>query len=323
VAPSDSQTAPPSPRFSVVIPLFNKERDVQRAVLSVLTQRRTDFEIVIVDDGSTDSSAERVAEIHDPRIRVFRQANAGEGAARNAGIRAASGAFVCLLDADDEWKPVFLDLVNGLIEKYSEAGLYATWYEVVEPDGQRYPARIATMHPMGEGGILPYFLSATLGSPPVSSSSVCIPRWVFDDIGYFREGVHMGADLDFWARVALRHCVAFTPEIGAVYRRDAADRPMASAKTRPPWIFARTAARELRDCDDPVFARTVRTYVARKLREDAVFSLWNGETAAARAILREIPRSPAYAKSVGLRLLARLPAPLCRRLPSRLQRWFL
>jgi len=312
-----------APRFSVVIPLFNKERDVQRAILSVLAQKVADFEIVVVDDGSTDGSPERVAEIHDPRLRVIRQANAGEGAARNTGIRAASGAFVCLLDADDEWKPVFLDLVNGLIEKHSDAGLYAVAYEVVEPDGQCYPARIVTMPPMKEGGILSYFVSATLGAPPVWSSAVCIPRGVFDDVGYFREGVPMGADLDYWARVALRYPIAFTPAIGAVYRRDAADRPLASVKSRRPWVFARTAANELRNCRDPAFARTVRTYVAKKLREDAIFSLWNGETAAARDILREMPRSPAHAKAVGLRLLALLPAPLCRLLPSRLQRWFL
>lgn len=313
-----------APRFSVVIPLFNKERDVQRALRSVLEQTRTDFEVIVVDDGSTDRSAERVSEVRDPRIRMLGQANAGVSAARNTGIRASTGKFVCFLDADDEWKPTFLATVDELIERHPEAGLYATGYEVVEPNGERHPAPIATLRPAGESGLLlDYFASATAGAPPVWSSATCIPRRVFDEVGCFREGVGMGEDLDLWGRIALRHHVAYAPQVGAVYRRDAENRACARATERPPFVFARAAELELRSVRDPRFAQSVRKYVAMKLRDDVVFSLWSGQSRAARAILREMPGGVRPGTVACLWLLARLPGALCRRLPSRLQRFLL
>lgn len=97
------------PQVSVVVPLFNKSRYIARALTSILGQSFTDFEIIVIDDGSTDDGPEIVARIHDVRLRLIRQNNAGPGAARNVGIENSTGTFLTFLDADDEWMPSYLD----------------------------------------------------------------------------------------------------------------------------------------------------------------------------------------------------------------------
>jgi glycosyltransferase involved in cell wall biosynthesis len=95
-------------RVSVIIPLFNKAPYVERALASVIAQSFTDFEVIVVDDGSTDAGAQIVAAHNDPRVRLLKQDNAGPGAARNRGIDEARGELLAFLDADDEWAPDYL-----------------------------------------------------------------------------------------------------------------------------------------------------------------------------------------------------------------------
>ena len=104
---------------SVIIPLYNKAPYVQRALNSVLAQSLRDFELIVVDDGSTDAGAEIVTRCRDPRVRLIRQANAGPGAARNRGLRVATGEFVAFLDADDEWLPEFLVRATGHLREHN------------------------------------------------------------------------------------------------------------------------------------------------------------------------------------------------------------
>src|SRR5436190_9633268 len=91
----------PMPRVSVVMPAYNAARHVGEAVRSVLAQRDADFELLVVDDGSTDGTAEALGGIRDPRLRLLRQENRGEGGARNAGLAATGGPLVAMTDADD------------------------------------------------------------------------------------------------------------------------------------------------------------------------------------------------------------------------------
>src|SRR5687767_11003972 len=92
-----------NPWFSVVVPLYNKRSFIRRAVVSVLSQSFTDFELIVVDDGSTDGSFEEIRDIADPRLRLIHQRNQGEGLARNTGMAAARGVWIAFLDADDMW----------------------------------------------------------------------------------------------------------------------------------------------------------------------------------------------------------------------------
>lgn len=106
-------------RVSVIIPLFNKAPFVGRALSSVLAQSFSDFEVIVVDDGSTDSGAEIVEALAEPRVRIIRQTNAGPGAARNRGLSEAQGEFVAFLDADDEWLPEYLE---DSLKRFAELG---------------------------------------------------------------------------------------------------------------------------------------------------------------------------------------------------------
>jgi glycosyltransferase involved in cell wall biosynthesis len=114
------------PRVSVVIPLYNKAESVLAAVGSVLLQSYGDLEVLVVDDGSTDSSVSLVAGIGDRRIRLIAQANAGPGAARNRGLGEALGEYVAFLDADDEWEPEFLQLAVDALDRQPECGAWVS-----------------------------------------------------------------------------------------------------------------------------------------------------------------------------------------------------
>jgi cellulose synthase/poly-beta-1,6-N-acetylglucosamine synthase-like glycosyltransferase len=113
-------------KVSVVIPLYNKARHIARAVQSVRGQTWQDFEIIVVDDGSTDGSGDVVRQIADARFRLITQLNGGECAARNRGIAEAACDVVAFLDADDEWLPAFLETVVALRQRFPDCGMYAT-----------------------------------------------------------------------------------------------------------------------------------------------------------------------------------------------------
>lgn len=208
--------------FTVVIPLYNKEGQVALALESVLAQTFTDFEVVIVDDGSTDgSSAEAAAVIaaHPDRdMRLLRQPNGGVSAARNSGISAARGEYIAFLDADDEWKPGFLATIAGMIEKYPDCRVFATNYEFRDAQGRVTPTIMRHMRIEGDSGPLEnYFQVATGSHPPLWTSAVTVKRNALDAIGGFPVGVASGEDLLTWARLACRHRIAFAKSPLAVF----------------------------------------------------------------------------------------------------------
>jgi hypothetical protein len=210
-------------KVSVVIPLFNKARHIARAVNSVYRQTWQADEIIIVDDGSTDGSDEVVRRIADARLRLITQPNAGECAARNRGIAAATHDLVAFLDADDEWLPVFLQTVAGLRQKYPECGIYATAYSMcregvtLKPHFQGCPASPT-------GGMLADYFKSTVAAPPVTSSSAMIPKRALQEISGFPVGVKRGGDLATWARIALQFRIAWSPIAGAIYHLSADNR---------------------------------------------------------------------------------------------------
>ena len=124
-----------NPRFSVIMPLYNKERYVKKAIESVIAQTYRDFELIIIDDGSTDNSLEvvRGLKIEDRRLKILTQSNSGVAVARNNGVAASEGEYMCFLDADDWWEANFLEEMDRLITEYPEAGLCATNYIYYKP----------------------------------------------------------------------------------------------------------------------------------------------------------------------------------------------
>lgn len=220
--------------ISVVIPVYNKVRYIERALNSVLAQTCQDFEVIVVNDGSTDGSEKVVEHYLDQRIRLVHQENAGVSAARNRGIAEARAVLIAFIDADDEWLPEFLGTILRLYRMFPDCGAYATAYEVVTPDGsKRTPSYKGIPAPPWEG-IIPNYFRAALGGEPVWSSAVAVPRRVFDSIGAFPVGVPYGEDIDMWCRIALKHLVAFSTKAGAVYHKEATNR-VCMQVAKPPF----------------------------------------------------------------------------------------
>jgi glycosyl transferase family 2 len=122
-------------KVSVVVPLYNKAPTIQRTLDSILGQTFADFELIVVDDGSTDGGAEVVEGCRDPRVRLIRQSNAGPGAARNRALAEANGQYAAFLDADDEWLPQFLHKSIALLEQFPQAAMVASGY-FHHPEGE-------------------------------------------------------------------------------------------------------------------------------------------------------------------------------------------
>ena len=206
--------------ISIIIPLYNKETSIATALRGVLAQTYQDFEVVVVDDGSTDGGAAVVETFTDPRIRLIRQENGGVSAARNRGIAEARGEHVAFLDADDEWMPEFLEEIAALIAEYPESRARATNY-IFNSNGVKSPTILRKMPFTGERGVLTnYFEMASCSHPPMWTSAVCIDRDLLQEIGGFPVGIKSGEDLLVWARVAVRTQWAFSMKAMAQYNFD-------------------------------------------------------------------------------------------------------
>lgn len=204
-----------TPQFSVIMPLFNKERYVKKAIESVIAQTYRDFELIITDDGSTDNSLDvvRGLKIEDRRLKILTQSNSGVAAARNNGVAKSKGEYVCFLDADDWWEPTFLKEMDRLIQEYPEAGLYATNYVYYKPEKTHVALKL-------ERGYMNYPEAYLHGEMPVWTGAVCMPRKVFDEMGGFPVGIKLGEDFLLWAKTALHYKVAFCEKALAYYNND-------------------------------------------------------------------------------------------------------
>ena len=206
--------------ITIIIPLYNKEASIATALRGVLAQSYQDFEVVVVDDGSTDGGAAVVEQFDDPRIRLIRQENGGVSAARNRGIAEAKGEHIAFLDADDEWMPTFLEEIAALIAAYPECKARATNY-IFNSNGVKSPTLLRKI-PFTEGrGVLTnYFEVASCSHPPMWTSAVCIDRDLLQEIGGFPVGIKSGEDLLVWARTAVRTQWAYSMKPLAQYNFD-------------------------------------------------------------------------------------------------------
>lgn len=204
--------------ISVVIPLYNKERQIANTVSAVLSQTYQNIEIVIVNDGSTDNSVGEVKKFSDSRIRLVSQCNAGVSAARNRGIEEARGEYIAFLDADDEWGPEYLETQYLLTRKYPECNVFACNYEFRNADGVVKNTIIRKLPFEGEDGILSnYFEVASCSHPPLWTSAVMVRKTAIQAVGGFPVGVKSGEDLLTWARLAVQNSIAFTQKPMSIY----------------------------------------------------------------------------------------------------------
>jgi glycosyltransferase involved in cell wall biosynthesis len=212
-------------RFSVIIPLYNKEPYVGKALQSVLDQSFIDYELIVVDDGSTDESARVAGEVLSKAAvdcQLIRQENAGVSAARNNGVARSKGDYLCFLDADDWWDPSFLAEMSALIDEYPDAGIYGTGYIIVNETKRKTRVAPLGLEPGFEKGYINYCqVYAKTLAMPLTSISVAVPRKVFDEMNGFPTGIKLGEDFLLWIRIALIFQVAFLNRPLAYYNQDA------------------------------------------------------------------------------------------------------
>ena len=206
------------------MPLYNKAPYVRKAVESVVGQTYRDWELIVVDDGSTDGGGDIVTAIADPRIRLVWQENAGVSAARNRGVALSGEAafrspYICFLDADDWWEPTFLEEMAALIERHPDAGIYGTSYWIVK-NGRKRMAPIGVEEGFAEGEINYCQVYARTLCMPLTSITVCIPRRVFDEAGGFPLGITLGEDFLLWLRIAINHKTVLLNKPLANYNQD-------------------------------------------------------------------------------------------------------
>lgn len=211
--------------ISVVIPLYNKEKSIASTLQTVLHQTFNDYEIVIVNDGSTDNSVAEVEKVHDIRIRLINQQNAGVSAARNRGIEEAKGDLIAFLDADDEWKPEYLATQYQLYQKYPECSVFACNYEFRDPRGNVTQPIIHKVSFDEEDGLLyNYFEIACCSNPPICSISIMVRKNAILAIGGFPLGIKSGEDLLTWARLAVNGMIAYSKRPLAIFNVEGYDR---------------------------------------------------------------------------------------------------
>jgi glycosyltransferase involved in cell wall biosynthesis len=280
----------PLPTVSVIMPLYNKARYVEAAIESVLAQSTWLHELIVVDDGSTDGSADRVQALKQahPGIVLLQQANAGVSAARNRGVSASHGEYVAFLDADDLYRPGFLQEIVRLIERYPNAGLYATGYERFSGEA---PAG-AVGSPPPDGGfseLVPSFFAAWARGPFCYTSSICVRRQSLLALGTgFPVGEGLGEDQDVWFRLAERHSLAFSPRPLALYRVDVAGSLTAStplADLLP--CYARLGVRLKSDAYPPQHLRDARRLLASHVLNIARARAAHGDFAGAWQLLAD------------------------------------
>lgn len=221
-------------KFSVVIPLYNKSEHIIHTLESVLAQTMEDFEILVIDDGSSDDSLEMAQKVASPKIRIFQQKNQGVSVARNVGIENARGEYISFLDADDVWHPDYLQTIDQLTKNYPQSDIYVTAYEVLMKDGKINQSAQLTPE---EGCLESYWATLDQKYDFVWTSATTVRRETLQKAGMFRPGEKIGQDLDMWARVArINPHVAYSSKICVTYTRNAKEN--ARSRVKIAWAGA-------------------------------------------------------------------------------------
>jgi len=204
------------PKISVIIPLFNKGFIISETLNSVLAQTFTDFEVIIIDDGSTDNGFEVVSQFSDERIKSFQQKNKGTAAARNLGIEKSNGEFIAFLDADDYWFPNHLEELTKLAEQFPNCGVYCSRYQIKSTKKSVTNPIFKDVSNNFNGIVANYFASNHPYKINITLNQM-IPKKVLLEMGYFTEGVTNGQDLELWTKIGIKYKVAINNKTTAIY----------------------------------------------------------------------------------------------------------
>ncbi len=203
------------PKVSVVLPSYNSMTYLPETLESVLRQTFTDFEVLIINDGSSDNIVQWASGLVDPRVRLISQQNQGVSVARNTGIAQAQGEYIAFLDADDLWEPTKLEKQVPCLKDNPEIGLVHTWMAVIDQQGKP-TGRVMTSNAEGE------VWQQLVEQNTVACSSVIVRRSCFETVGVFLPRNECPVDVEdweMWIRVASRYPFAMVKEPLMLYRQ--------------------------------------------------------------------------------------------------------
>ena len=190
-------------KVSVIIPTFNRSNLISRAIKSVLNQTFKDFELIVVDDGSTDNTEELVQSFHDTRIIYIKQKNQGPASARNTGILKSRGEYIAFLDSDDEWVPSKLKNQIKLFQNSRMKNLGFVGGKTLGINLQGKFVKITKAYQ--KGCILKECLNRELKPPFINSNTAMIRKSVLNEVGHFDENLIYNEDTDLWIRIAKKY----------------------------------------------------------------------------------------------------------------------
>lgn len=211
--------------ITVIIPLFNKAPYVRKSVLSVLNQSMPNFELLLVDNGSTDNWQEELANISDKRLRILFEPKKGVSHARNYGINEATFDWICFLDADDFWETDNLKELLTMLHASPEAGILSNSYQISDAQNNSRIRKILGVETHGNYlRVVNFFISYNKADLPVNSNSVCISKKVLQEMGGFDTTILYGEDVLLWVSVFMQYPIYINSFVGSTYQLGATNR---------------------------------------------------------------------------------------------------
>ncbi len=199
--------------ISVIIPTYNSEKTIKHTIESVLNQIYTDFELLVINDDSKDSTLDIISQFHDPRIKIFSYPHAGGNVSRNRGLSHAVGEFVSFLDADDIWTPDKLASQIQALQENPQAAVAYSWTDYIDENGEFL---LSGVHITANGNIYEQLLVSNFlenGSNPLIRKNALI------ELGGFDESLTAGQDWDMWLRLAQKFNFIAVPTVQILYRK--------------------------------------------------------------------------------------------------------
>jgi glycosyltransferase involved in cell wall biosynthesis len=222
-------------RFSIVIPLFNKEKEIDKTLCAVIAQTFQDFEVIVIDDGSIDNSFRIASTYKNEKINILSKINGGVSSARNFGVELALGDYVVFLDADDTLCKNHLQVLSDMIDDCYEDVLFSTSH-VIEEDGNSFNAPSSLPQDF-QGKVSQPFQVLGKGLSLINSSTACVRRDALNGDMIFPVGVTRGEDLHLWIRLIAKYGICHSSSRTVIINRDAIDRSAHKSLREIPAYF--------------------------------------------------------------------------------------